>query len=402
MEGKLITDNQHGFMTGRSCTTNLIAFMNKLTETVDNGDSADVFYLDFAKAFDKVPKIRLLAKLEAKGIQGQILKWIEAWLTNRTQTVRVGTAKSSCSAVESGVPQGSVLGRPLFNIFIDDIDNEASQVDMIKKFADDTKGLKVAKNVQDRDSLQNTLDNLARWAKDWGMKFNIPKCKIMHVGTRNLSYKYRMEGIELQEVTEEKDIGILVNQSLRPSKNCKKAADMTGAVLRQITKNFHFRDRNIFKKLYAQYVRPHMEFATPVWSTWLEQDIQTLEKVQKKAVGMISSLKGENYTEKCKELKLDTLRLRRDKQDLQEMFKIMNSTGSLNPDDLFRKPESRTRVATQSANDPYFLQIPRTKLEIRKNSFTVRIIDKWNALPHEMKSLKKIHQFKQALNNYLG
>ena len=118
------------------------------------------------KAFDKVPKLRLLAKLEAKGIQGQILKWIEAWLTDRTQTVRVGTAESTCSAVESGVPQGSVLGPPLFNIFIDDIDNEASQVDMIKKFADDTKGLKVVKNVQDRDSLQNTLDNLARWAKD--------------------------------------------------------------------------------------------------------------------------------------------------------------------------------------------------------------------------------------------
>ena len=134
-------------------------------------------------------------------------------------------------------------------------------------------------------------------------------------------------------------IGILVHQSLRPSKHCKKAADMAGAVLRQITKNFHFRDRNIFKKLYVQYVRPHVEFASPVWSPWLEQDIQTLEKVQKKAVGMISGLKGENYIEKCKELKLDTLRLRRDKQDLQEMFKIMNGTGSLNPEDLFRKPK---------------------------------------------------------------
>ena len=126
------------------------------------------------------------------------------------------------------------------------------------------------------------MDNLARWAKDWGMKFSIPKCKIMHVGLRNPSYKYRMEGIELQEVTEEKDIGILVHQSLRPSKHCKKAADMAGAVLKQITKNFHFRDRNIFKKLYVQYVRPHVEFASPVWSPWLEQDIQTLEKVQKK------------------------------------------------------------------------------------------------------------------------
>ena len=82
---------------------------------------------------------------------------------------------------------------------------------------------------------------------------------------------------------------------------------MAGAVLRQITKKFHFRDRNIFRKLYIQYVRPHVEFASPVWWPWLEQDIQILERVQKKAVGMISGLKGDNYAEKCKELKLDTV-----------------------------------------------------------------------------------------------
>ena len=85
MEGKLITENQHGFMTGRSCTTNLIAFMDKLTEIVDNGESCDVFYLDFAKAFDKVPKIRLLEKIKAKGIGGQVLAWIQAWLTGRSK-----------------------------------------------------------------------------------------------------------------------------------------------------------------------------------------------------------------------------------------------------------------------------------------------------------------------------
>ena len=82
-----------------------------------------------------------------------------------------------------------------------------------------------------------------------------------NVGTHNPGYKYKMEGTELQEVTEEKDIGILIHQSLKPTKHCKKAADMAGAVLKQITKNFHFRDKNIFKKLYIQYVWPHMEFA---------------------------------------------------------------------------------------------------------------------------------------------
>ena len=97
------------------------------------------------------------------------------------------------------------------------------------------------------------MNNLEKWAKDWGMRFNIPKCKIMHVGTNNPGFKYKMGGIELQEVDEEKDIGILIHKNLKPSRHCKKAADMAGAVLKQITKNFHFRDKTVFKKLYIQY-----------------------------------------------------------------------------------------------------------------------------------------------------
>ena len=399
---KLITENQHGFLKGRSCTTNLVIFMDKLTELTDKGKAADVFYLDFAKAFDTVPKLRLLEKLKAKGIGGEILTWISAWLTNRTQTVRVGLAESTSSSVDSGVPQGSVLGPPLFDIFIDDLDKCATQIDMIKKFADDTKGLKEISGEDDRAKLQQTLDNLTRWAKDWGMRFNIPKCKIMHVGANNPGFKYNMEGIVLQEVEEEKDIGILIHRSLKPSKQCKKAADMAGAVLKQITKNFHYRDKNVFKKLYIQYVRPHMEFASPVWSPWLEQDIQRLETVQKRAVNMISGLVGENYEEKCKELKLDTLTVRREKQDLQEMYKMMNKYGVLDPDKLFTKVEAREGVATRAAGNPHRLRAPRAKLETRKHFFTVRVVDKWNALPTELKSAANLQRFKHGLNNLLG
>ena len=180
LEERLITDNQHGFLKGRSCTTNLVAFMHKLTEIIDNDKSDDLFYLDFDKAFDTVPKMRLLEKMKAKGIGsigGQILTWIKEWLTDRTQTVRVGTAESACSGVDSGVPQGSVLGLPLFDIFIDDLDKCAVLIDMTKKFADDTKGLQEINDERDRDKLQQTLNNLTRWAKGWGMRFNLPNVK---------------------------------------------------------------------------------------------------------------------------------------------------------------------------------------------------------------------------------
>ena len=91
-----------------------------------------------------------------------------------------------------------------------------------------------------------------------------------------------------------------------------------------------------------------MEFASPVWSPWQEQDIQALEKIQKRAVGMISGLRGENFEEKCKELKLDTLQKRRDKQDLLELFKMLNRAGDLDPTPMLRKPEARLGSSTRS------------------------------------------------------
>ncbi len=134
---KLIKDSQHGFTKGRSCLTNLLEFFEEVTRILDEGQPVDVIYLDFAKAFDKVPHVRLAKKLQSHGIQGQVLKWIEGWLKDRKQRVSLNGRFSKWSAVLSGVPQGSVLGPLLFLIFINDIDDDV--VSKLCKFADDTK-----------------------------------------------------------------------------------------------------------------------------------------------------------------------------------------------------------------------------------------------------------------------
>jgi hypothetical protein len=119
---KLIKNSQHRFLPGRSCTTNLTVFLDNVTKINDNGKAADIFYLDFAKAFAKVPRERLLVKMQAKGITGKILRWVRNWLENRTQRVAVGGEISEETSVDSGVPQGTLLGPPLFLIYIDDLD----------------------------------------------------------------------------------------------------------------------------------------------------------------------------------------------------------------------------------------------------------------------------------------
>ena len=394
---RLIKNSQHGFLPGRSCTTNLVTFFNKLTDIVDKGKPADVFYLDFAKAFDKVPRQRLLLKLRAKGVSGEVYRWIEQWLEGRTQSVKIGKEYSDPGEVDSGVPQGSVLGPPLFDVFIDDLDEEAWLIDLLIKFADDTKGLQEIRDQHDRDRLQQTLDRLMEWAKRWGMEFNVPKCKIMHVGHNNPEYTYSMNGVNLSVVDEEKDIGVWVHKSLKPTKQCQKAASMATSVLYQLGRHFHFRDRNVFKKLYIQYVRPHLEFASPAWSPWLEADKKILEQVQEKAIKMISGLTGRTYEEKLVELGLDTLETRREKQDLLEMHKIMNGYGNMDPGTMFSKVQEREGRVTRMGADPGNVLVPRARLDTRKYSFTVRVPDSWNRLATETKMTTSLQKFKSAI-----
>jgi hypothetical protein len=203
MENKLIRESQHGFMPDRSCASNLVEFMDKVTKAVDEGKSVDIFYLDFAKAFDKVPRQRLVKKLNAKGVHGKAVRWIKNWLSERTQTVFIRGESSRPCPVESGVPQGTVLGPTLFTVFIDDLDLEVIREMLnvwMNKFADDTKGGKVIESIQDKENLQRALDMLCDWAEKWGMSFNVQKCKIMHVGKNNPCYEYTMRGTKLGTV----------------------------------------------------------------------------------------------------------------------------------------------------------------------------------------------------------
>jgi ribonuclease P/MRP protein subunit RPP40 len=140
-----------------------LEFMERVTSAVDEGVPYDVIFLDFSKVFDKVPRERLLKKLNAHGIRGATLRWISNWLTGRTQRVVLNGKSSSWEEVLSGVPQGSVLGLILFLIFINDLSGVARMIDTVRKFADDTKLGQRARTAQDRECMQEALDNLCLW-----------------------------------------------------------------------------------------------------------------------------------------------------------------------------------------------------------------------------------------------
>ena len=180
---KLILDSQHGFRSGRSCLTNLVDFFHDMFSIYDKSRAVDIIYLDFRKAFDKVPHKRLMAKVRSLGIVDEVGDWIEDWLSDRKQRVVINGTSSGWWDVTSGVPQGSVLGPLLFIIYINDLD--LGLVGKISKFANDTKmGINADSDAAVKQ-LQEDLRKVGEWSKKWQMPFNLDKCKIMHIGHKN-------------------------------------------------------------------------------------------------------------------------------------------------------------------------------------------------------------------------
>ena len=301
--------------------------------------------------------------------------------------------------VLSGVPQGSVLGPLLFLIFINDIDQAVSTIEIIRKFADDTKIGNSMVTMEDKRKLQEALDKLCQWAETWGMSFNTKKCKVMYIGRTNPHHNFFMDGQVLGSTEEERDIGVTVSSDLKPSAHCANAARTAQAVLGQISRAFHYRDRHVFVRLYKQYVRPHLEFCTQAWSPWTMADREALEKVQRKAVGMVSGLTAHVYEDRLKELGLQSLEERRHQADMLMMHMIMHGGGGLDHQTWFTKGSDSGR-ATRSTADPLNVTVKNGRLDIRSKFLSVRAPAQWNAVPSDIKQLQPAQRFKTAYKQF--
>ena len=390
----IMKDSQHGFRNRRSCLTNLLDFFYEVFNSYDETKAVDIIYLDFQKAFDTVPHKRLLSKLKAHGIAGNTLKWLADWLSDRKQRVVINGKESDWHKVNSGVPQGSVLGPVLFIIYVNDIDGGINC--KLSKFADDTKITSKVTSTSQWQQLQADLNKLTSWAETWQMKFNIEKCKVLHIGSNNVQARYVMNNMPLSSTEKEKDLGVVVSNDLKPSTHCTEAVKTANKLIGFIGRTFDFKSEKVILTLYNSLVRPHLEYCVQFWSPYYKKDIEKLERIQRRVTKMIPRLRNKPYEERLKELNLFSLTKRRIRGDLIEVFKILKGYSNLDASKYFSIDRSN-----HTRSNGLKIKPKRFKTLEAKHFFFNRIVNVWNKLPSDAVNSPSIESFKNKLDKFL-
>ena len=303
-----ISDQQWGFMPGRSTTGAILSAMH---EHLDKGAEVQAIFFDLQKAFDSVPHGLLLDKLISLNVPTVLVSWISSYLYNRKQQVEVCGANSDPA---SGVPQGSVLGPLLFLIYIDGLTSIPISGGSLVIFADDLLLHRVIYCAEDFLALQEDVDSLDNWIIVRHLTLNVRKCKSLLVSRKHSHLSgqtIRVYRQDLEKVESYKYLGVVNNSNLtwsdHISRICSRARQQLGLLYRQF---YGDSNTSTLKALYISQVRPHLEYAIPVWDPHLSKDIEALESVRF-ASKVCTKWRDVSYEDRLQMMNIDTLQSRR-------------------------------------------------------------------------------------------
>jgi hypothetical protein len=390
----LINKQQHGFLKNHSTCTNLLESLNDWTLSLSNHESVVIGYVDFARAFDSVSHPKLFLKLQGYGIKGNLLFWIQAFLTNRTQSVRVGSFLSTTRPVISGIPQGSVLGPIIFNVFINDITDNFTYV-TAKLYADDVKLYTNLSSPNAVTNFQQHLSLIKSWATTWQIAISHSKCNILELGLHPSHAPYNFSNQYIPRANSIKDLGVLIDPKLKFDLHIHDLVCRARQRSSLIHRCFLSRNASNLVRAFKIYIRPIVEYASPVWSPSQIYLINALESVQRAFTKRLPGFSKLSYAERLTNLKLKSLEHRRLISDLLFCFKIVRGFSSIEPNSFFTPSPNLS-----SRGHQYRIEIPLTKSNTRKQFFSNRVVSTWNSLPSSVVSAKTPNAFKRLINQH--
>ena len=395
----ILNNSQHGFNRGRSCLTNLLMMTEECSSNLDKKIPTDIVYLDFAKAFDTVPHARLCHKLQhVAGIKGDLLRWIEDFLTDRRQQVVISGQTSGWEKVTSGVPQGSVIGPTLFLIYINDLTSHMSS--SVQIFADDTKIYRGIQSAEDVQSLQQDLQRVERWSKTWKLCYNTSKCQVLRTGNKRdiaNNQTYILNETPLENVKEQRDLGVIIDTSLEFDSQVNKCIKNAFTIWGIIKRTFEMPlCPKMFNLLFKTYIRPHLEYCPEVWSPSKIGMKKKIERVQRICTKYVKGLSNLSYKERMTQLGLTTLEKRRERSDMLEVHKIIGDLHSVNMSYMFQLNPNAGRRGSRT------LFKPRHRTAKRGHFFSQRAINTWNKLLEEIKLARNSISFKNMYDKQMN
>ena len=244
--------------------------------------------LDFSKAFDKIPHQRLMTKLWNYGIRGSTHAWIKSFLLGCTQIVVVDGEGLGWVPVESGIPQGTVLGLVLFLSFFNDLPKAIKS--NVRLFTDDCVVYSQVKSDSDCAILQHDLDSLENWENQWCMSFNATKCNTTAITRKHklILYPYTLHNQILDTVEKATYLGVELSGDLTWADHINKSCVKANKQLAFLRRNLRINTMHVKETAYKGLVRPILEYCSPVWDPYpIKKCTNNIEKVQRRAAWFV-------------------------------------------------------------------------------------------------------------------
>jgi len=347
---------------------------------------------------------KLLHKLQAYGINGRLFKWLSCFLSNRTQYVHIGIERSEMVSVTSGVPQGSVIGPTLFLIFINDLSDVFCDLPVNNKlFADDLKIY--AKTCTDMINVDlcTALSRIEAWCSTWQLNLAIDKCNVLRISNRSaykppnssatsVNYFYCLYNQQVNICYSVRDLGVLVDDELKFAEHISSIVHKAMSRANLILRCFLSHNPDLLLRAYRTYVRPVLEYCSPVWSPHHCYLIDRIENVQRYFTKRIPGMRHKSYSDRLLALRLQSLKVRRVIYDLTLCYQIIDSHIDTSLASLFT-------VNTYQKTRGHDLRLTAAKFtkDITKFFFTNRVIRQWNKLPSHIVHAPSVKSFKKHL-----
>ena len=400
LSSNLISDHQFGFLPFKSTTSQLLTCLHLWLISNSEKVPTSVVYTDISKAFDSVVHSKLISVIKSYKVCPLLINWIANFLQDRSQQVILNNTLSAPCHITSGVPQGSVLGPLLFLIYMDDITHCAEHLGNsgnISLFADDAKLFST-----DPVKLQLSLNELTLWLKNRQLNLAVEKCFVLNIknSSSSLLPNFHINKVCISSKSSTKDLGIYVSDHLKWTPHINYIYKNASLTLFQILKAFKTHNIRTLLQLYKTYVRPKVEYSSPVWSPFLKQDIRKIEKIQRKFTRQIcrrSNISYTSYSDRLLKFGLRSLEHRRLMFDLIFLYKTVNHVSGLTFSDHF---SYRSTNYNLRGNNNQIEPLHKYRDPLWCNSFFVRAPKTWNLLPTDITSSPSLSVFKVKVEKF--